>query len=262
MIKMYEMKDLVRCIDRTEENHEKLIIGEIYTIIGKSFMDGNVVYSLSDKAGNITFSTDRFELVKASNGKEVSIDEALADMPIRCDNEVVIMKGQEKKQTCAGVGVTFDGFNPVADAVNHPSHYTDGGIETIDYIQAKLTEEGFKGYLIGNITKYISRAGKKNSEVEDLKKGKWYLEKLISTVEGVSNPVEEVCPANSAITQKQIGYIAGLTKKVDLDRYNLPWYVSPRENYKELSEAEASIVIDRLIALKEHMDKFIIEGVR
>ena len=63
------------------------------------------------------------------------------------------------------------------DMVNHPAHYV-GKIEVIDYLEDKLTNEQFEGYLVGNILKYISRYRKKNG-LEDLKKGQWYLNKLV-----------------------------------------------------------------------------------
>lgn len=69
---------------------------------------------------------------------------------------------------------------PKADMVNHPPHYTAGGIETIDFIQAKLTPEEFRGYLRGNILKYSSRAGLKGDATEDLSKMVWYANKLKS----------------------------------------------------------------------------------
>jgi hypothetical protein len=69
-----------------------------------------------------------------------------------------------------------------SDNINHPAHYT-GKIECIDYLQDKLTAEEFKGFLKGNVLKYLSRATKKENELEDYKKGKWYLEKLITTME-------------------------------------------------------------------------------
>lgn len=72
------------------------------------------------------------------------------------------------------------------DNINHPSHYTVGGIETVDYIKAKLTKEQFEGYCIGNVIKYISRYRHKNG-VEDLKKARWYLEKAIKKREGDGN---------------------------------------------------------------------------
>jgi hypothetical protein len=65
------------------------------------------------------------------------------------------------------------------DMVNHPPHYTTGGIETIDYIEAKLTPEEFRGYCKGSVLKYSSRAGKKGDADEDLKKARWYLNRLI-----------------------------------------------------------------------------------
>ena len=67
------------------------------------------------------------------------------------------------------------------DVVNHPEHYTDGGIETIDFIEAKKLP-----YHLGNAVKYISRAGKKDPEktVEDLKKAVWYINRYISKLEG------------------------------------------------------------------------------
>lgn len=65
------------------------------------------------------------------------------------------------------------------DNINHPSHYTQGGIETVDYIKAKLTKEQFEGYCIGNVIKYVSRYRYKGG-VEDLKKARWYLTKLIA----------------------------------------------------------------------------------
>ena len=62
------------------------------------------------------------------------------------------------------------------DNVNRPAHYTDGGIETIDFIEAKGLD-----FHRGNAVKYIARAGKKDpeKEVEDLEKAKWYLEREI-----------------------------------------------------------------------------------
>jgi len=61
------------------------------------------------------------------------------------------------------------------DMVNHPPHYKMGGIETIDFIEAK----GF-GYNLGNVVKYISRADHKGSHYEDLLKARWYLNREIA----------------------------------------------------------------------------------
>jgi hypothetical protein len=64
---------------------------------------------------------------------------------------------------------------PKPDMVNSPPHYTDGGIEAIDYIEAKLGPDGFRSYCVGNALKYISRAGKKADLKQDLSKAIWYL---------------------------------------------------------------------------------------
>ena len=65
------------------------------------------------------------------------------------------------------------------DNVNSPDHYTTGGIETIDYIKAKLGKEGTISYCMGNVMKYTSRWQDKNG-LEDLKKAQWYLNYAIN----------------------------------------------------------------------------------
>jgi hypothetical protein len=64
------------------------------------------------------------------------------------------------------------------DPVNSPSHYTTGGIETIDFIEAKELD-----YNLGNVVKYITRADKKGRKLEDLKKAQWYLNRAVSNLE-------------------------------------------------------------------------------
>jgi len=61
------------------------------------------------------------------------------------------------------------------DLVNHPPHYKAGGIETIDFIEAKDLN-----FRLGNVVKYVARAEKKGDPLEDLKKAKWYLEREIA----------------------------------------------------------------------------------
>ena len=68
------------------------------------------------------------------------------------------------------------------DNVNHPSHYTLGGIECIDAIESSMTKEAFCGYLKGNVQKYMWRYENKGG-AESLQKAKWYLKKLINAVE-------------------------------------------------------------------------------
>ena len=68
------------------------------------------------------------------------------------------------------------------DNVNHPTHYTSTKIETIEIIRDKLTAEAFEGVCIGNVLKYVTRYKLKNG-LEDLKKARWYLDKIISVQE-------------------------------------------------------------------------------
>lgn len=64
------------------------------------------------------------------------------------------------------------------DNVNHPAHY--GGADNV-YEAIKVIEAWNLDFCLGNVVKYISRAGKKegNSLIQDLEKAKWYLEKRI-----------------------------------------------------------------------------------
>lgn len=71
-------------------------------------------------------------------------------------------------------------MNP-EDIVNSPSHYTNGPIECIDAIKSALTQEEFRGYLKGNILKYIWRERLKNGP-QDVKKSIWYANELVQTL--------------------------------------------------------------------------------
>lgn len=74
----------------------------------------------------------------------------------------------------------------VFDEVNKPQHYAGTKIEVIDYIEDKGL-----GFCLGNVIKYVSRAGRKHSanktdkekEVQDLKKAAWYLQRRIMELE-------------------------------------------------------------------------------
>ena len=74
----------------------------------------------------------------------------------------------------------------MADVINHPQHYTLGKIEVIDFIEDKGLN-----FNLGNVVKYVARAGHKKSSgksvdakaLEDLKKARWYIEREIATRE-------------------------------------------------------------------------------
>lgn len=66
----------------------------------------------------------------------------------------------------------------IADLVNRPPHYTKGGIEVIDFIEAKKL-----GYNLGNVVKYVSRVDDKDDPLENLRKAEWYLKREIANRE-------------------------------------------------------------------------------
>ena len=70
------------------------------------------------------------------------------------------------------------------DNVNNPDHYNTGSIECIEYLQDNMSWEGFTGYLEGNCKKYLHRWRYKAKPLEDLKKARWYLDRLIEELEG------------------------------------------------------------------------------
>jgi hypothetical protein len=69
----------------------------------------------------------------------------------------------------------------MSDPVNQPEHYRQGEIECIDAIEAALTPEEFAGYCKGNLIKYTWRERHKGG-AESLKKGQWYLARLLGTM--------------------------------------------------------------------------------
>ncbi|EKS8446314.1 DUF3310 domain-containing protein [Listeria monocytogenes] len=85
---------------------------------------------------------------------------------------------EEIKKRWFAEGVPISKVNN--DNVNNPAHYTAGGIETLDYIKAKVKD--YPSYVAGNILKYVSRYEYKNG-IEDLKKAQFYLNDLINWME-------------------------------------------------------------------------------
>jgi hypothetical protein len=75
--------------------------------------------------------------------------------------------------------LSIEMIEPKSDPVNHPAHYKAGGIETIDFIEAKGLN-----YRLGNVVKYITRADHKGNRKQDLEKAMWYLKREIETSQG------------------------------------------------------------------------------
>jgi hypothetical protein len=88
------------------------------------------------------------------------------------------MKQMQMKEEWADV------VEPAKDMANSPAHYADSGIETIDYIVDVLGEYEAISYCHGNIIKYTgSRLWKKGNPIEDAKKARWYMDKMIELLE-------------------------------------------------------------------------------
>ena len=89
-----------------------------------------------------------------------------------------VHKKDVAQTTWSALTITTSDTPVKPDLVNNPPHYTAGGIETIDFLQAKLSREEFIGYLKGNVLKYGSRLGKKGDVSIDAGKMAWYALKL------------------------------------------------------------------------------------
>ena len=76
----------------------------------------------------------------------------------------------------------MDTYTNQYDNVNNPKHYNKHGIECIDAIQTSMSDKEFLGYLKANVVKYMWRYDYKGKPLEDLKKARWYLDKLINII--------------------------------------------------------------------------------
>lgn len=98
--------------------------------------------------------------------------EVAAKLKVNTQYVYVIRNLMKKEKSPAPAG-TETTPAPAPDMVNHPPHYTTGGIETIDFIEAKKLD-----YHLGNVVKYVTRADNKGG-MEDLLKARWYLNRAI-----------------------------------------------------------------------------------
>tara|TARA_R110002020_G_scaffold107602_5_gene249766 strand:- start:1974 stop:2222 length:249 start_codon:yes stop_codon:yes gene_type:complete len=80
----------------------------------------------------------------------------------------------------------------MVDKVNNPPHYNFSSIETIDIIKNSMDDSMFHGYLVGNVLKYVVRHKYKGEELNDLKKARWYLTKLIAEKSPNPNNVTKI----------------------------------------------------------------------
>jgi hypothetical protein len=133
------------------------------------------VYAIraSDKGKAAKTPKQKWKMVHMSTSKESVADKVFE-----------LTKGRERRHPVTGK-ILMQGMpmvedkvtmiEPQTDNVNHPAHYKVGGIETIDFIEAKGLS-----YHLGNVVKYIARADSKGNRKEDLLKAQWYLNREIA----------------------------------------------------------------------------------
>jgi hypothetical protein len=93
------------------------------------------------------------------------------------------------------------------DPVNSPIHYASGPIECIEAMEASMSPQAFKGFLKGNIQKYVWRYETKGG-IESLQKAQWYLTRLIATVEAEEGRKQAIYDAVKDVLamEEKVGY--------------------------------------------------------
>ena len=146
-------------------SHPKALASEVAKAVGVSV---NTVYQTTYNAKKKAKSLPMTAIKPSTNAPNAQMSLALfSDPPKRgrpSKNKIVTPKEMIKS--------VVDRYNKSVekDSVNHPPHYKVGGIETIDFIEAKSLN-----YNLGNVVKYITRADHKGNKLEDLAKAQWYL---------------------------------------------------------------------------------------
>lgn len=112
----------------------------------------------------------QMQLEKVTKMREAK--KAKQGQPKSDKTEIGIPTSEEKQPIVAGLIKE----KVVREAIDHPKHY--GGADN-PYEAIKVIEAWELGFHLGNVIKYVSRAGKKGSDLEDLKKAAWYLQREI-----------------------------------------------------------------------------------
>ena len=113
--------------------------------------------------------------VPPTNNQSKKVDESV---PVISKTETTMKEIIIKKDDIKDISVTTDKkHNPISNVIDHPSHYNRGKIEVIDFIEDQQLP-----FHLGNVVKYIARAGSKGDKLEDLKKARWYLDRYINEV--------------------------------------------------------------------------------
>lgn len=122
------------------------------------------------------YNLDKYKMYKVVFRDDIDEDVIGIEIPT-CPKEFILF-------LCPGQYSYSDPYEPKdkPDSVNHPSHYETGNFECIEVMEEALGRDVVKGFCIGNAFKYLYRAKRKNG-LEDMKKARWYLDKVISMEE-------------------------------------------------------------------------------
>lgn len=168
-----------------------------------------------------------------TNGRLKWADRNMATIKEFNDPNLVVVQidGMDTKIPPYGMATVFDyeirpiettEEAPKTDPVNHPSHYTDGKYECIDYLESRgFTQDGY----LFNAVKYISRAGKKDPEKyeEDIQKAIWYLNRKTQSFDENGFHRKEKISTSDYIQDKGLdGTLPGIALElIDCRNYSL-----------------------------------------
>jgi hypothetical protein len=140
-------------------------------IIRKTGMSKSYVYRICSEYKNKSKPKAKVKsLTIAEIGLKDSLAKARGEAPITFNIATPISFTTSNKSV-------KEHIKDVTDMVNNPPHYTKGGIETIDFIEAKGLN-----YHLGNVVKYITRSDHKGDKLKDLEKAQWYLNREINNL--------------------------------------------------------------------------------
>jgi len=117
------------------------------------------------------------KLEKYLRGHPTANAQFVADKFNKSVSYVYVVRSKIKREQSDDEVIITSPKKEIRDNINHPPHYKVGGIETIDFIEAKSLS-----YSLGNVVKYITRAEHKGNKLEDLKKAQWYLNREIDNL--------------------------------------------------------------------------------
>ena len=160
--------------------------------LGRDIREGQMAKMMTTSVANCTCKTCETQrcLDKEAHAKQLAELTRLAcerpTLDLRLD-EVQSPPWGERRGKLAGAEDYVDDHkdDPKPDLVNHPPHYKSGGLEVFDVLRAFGL---LKSFTLGNVVKYILRAGRKGDALEDLKKARWYLDVEIAEREAVNKP--------------------------------------------------------------------------